>query len=71
MSHKLKVIYHISTYSIWEFNNPTDTSAENVTLCGGLTELEELKYLCIYTLYYFEFDVKIINHIYKLKLFPP
>ncbi len=53
LSHKLTVIFHISTYSIWEFNNPTDTSAENEMLCGGFTELAELNYLCIYTLYYF------------------
>ncbi len=38
---------------IWEFSNPTDTSAKNVTLCGGFTELAELNYLCVYTLYYF------------------
>ncbi len=53
LSHKLTVIFHISTYSKWEFNNPTDTRAENITLCGGFTELVELNYLCIYTLYYF------------------
>ncbi len=52
LSHKLNVIFHISTYSTWEFSNPTDTSAKNVT-CGGFTELVELNYLCIYTLYYF------------------
>ncbi len=39
LSHKLNVIFHISTRCIWEFSNPIDTSAENVTLCGGLTEL--------------------------------
>ncbi len=38
---------------IWEFSNPIDTSTENVTLCGGFTELVELNYLNIYTLYYF------------------
>ncbi len=54
LSHKLNIIYHIKTYSIREFNNPTDTSAENVTLCGGFTELAELNYLCIYTLYNFD-----------------
>ncbi len=53
LSHKLNVIFYISTYSLWEFSNPTDTSAENVTLCDGFTELGELNYLCIYTLYYF------------------
>ncbi len=37
LSHKLNVIFHISTFSIWEFSNPTDTSAKNVTLCGGFT----------------------------------
>ncbi len=50
LSHKLNVIFYLSTYSIWEFSNPTDTCAKNVTLCGGFTELN---YLCIYTLYYF------------------
>ncbi len=53
LSHKLNVIFHISTCSIWEYSNPTDTSAENVTLCGSFTELAELNYLCICTLYYF------------------
>ncbi len=51
LSNKLNVIFYISTYSIWEFSNPTDTSPENVTLCGGFTELVEVNYLCIYTLY--------------------
>ncbi len=50
LSHKLNVIFHISMFSPWEFSNPTDTSAENVTLCGDFTELAELSYLCIYTL---------------------
>ncbi len=54
LSHKLNVIFHISTYSIWVFSNPTDTSAENVILCGGFMELAELNYSCIYTLYYFD-----------------
>ncbi len=56
LSHKLNVIFHKSTYSIWEFSNPTDTSAENVILCGGFAELAELNYLFIYTLYYFAFQ---------------
>ncbi len=52
--HKLlNVIFHISTYSTWEFSNPTDTSAKNVTLCGSFTELVEWNYLRIYTLYCF------------------
>ncbi len=54
LSHKLNVIFHISTYCIWEFSNPTDASAKNVTLCGSFMELVELNYLCIYTLYYFD-----------------
>ncbi len=53
LRHKLNVIFHISTYTIWEFSNPTDTSDKNVILRGGITELAGLNYLCIYTLYYF------------------
>ncbi len=53
LSHNLNVIFHISTYSKWEFSNPSDTRAENVTLCSIFMELAELNYLCIYTLYYF------------------
>ncbi len=56
LSHKLNVIFHICAYSTWELSNPTDTIAENVTLCGSFTELAELNYLCIYTLYYFDPD---------------
>ncbi len=56
LSHKLNVIFHVSTHSPWEFSNPTDTSAKNVTLCGGFTLLAELNYLCIYILYYFGLD---------------
>ncbi len=56
VSHKLNVIFHISTYSIWEFSNPIDASAKIVMLCGGFTELARLNYLCIYTLYYFGID---------------
>ncbi len=52
LNHKLIVIFHISTYSKWEFSKPNDTSVENVMLCG-FTELAELNYLCIYTIYYF------------------
>ncbi len=66
LSHKLNVIFHISTYNIWEFSNPTDASAENVTLSGGFTELAELNYLCIYTLYYFaEYEPHIVIMVHK------
>ncbi len=53
LSHKLNVVFHISACSMWELSNPSDTSAEDVMLYGGFTELAELNYLCIYTLYYF------------------
>ncbi len=43
----------------------TDTSAENVTLWGGFTELAELNYLCIYTQHYFATDA--MNTIYFKK----
>ncbi len=62
LSHKLNVIFHKIHIVYGEFSNPTDTSAENVTLCGSFTELAELNYLCIYTLYYFDEEVaKIIG----------
>ncbi len=56
LSHKLNVIFQVSTYIKREFSNPTDISTENVTLCYGFMGLAELNYLCIYSLYYF--DVK-------------
>ncbi len=49
----MNVIFHISTYSIWEFSDPTNISVKNVTLCSGFTELVKLDYLYIYTLYSF------------------
>ncbi len=61
------MIFHVSTYSIWEFSNPTDTSAKNVMLCGSFTELAEWNYLCIYTLYYFAFNI-IIHHPWYMKI---
>ncbi len=59
LSHKLNVIFYISTYSKWQFSNLTNTSYKNVTLSGGFIELAELNYLCSYTLYYFAPNVSI------------
>ncbi len=42
----------------------TNTSVRNVTMCGGFTELAELNYLCIYTLYYFWLNTNMYRVVY-------